>query len=94
LSAETSEVPKECRISVTDQGIGMDADQVAKVFTQSSNKRLRGTQGEGGAGLGLMLCADLAASFGGRITVESAPGRGSTFVLHVPLGEVPSSGTD
>lgn len=87
LSAEFAEAPRECRIAVADQGVGMDAGHASKVFTPGANTRRRGTGGEGGAGLGLVLCADLAASIGARITVESALGRGSTFVLHVPVGE-------
>ncbi|HEX6739375.1 MAG TPA: ATP-binding protein, partial [Vicinamibacteria bacterium] len=72
-------------ISVADTGIGIAPEDVARIFDEfaqvehSVQKKVKGT------GLGLALSRRLAEVLGGRITVESAPGRGSTFTLHVPL---------
>jgi len=67
------------RISVADTGTGMTAEQVTNLFSTEPVKTLRGTQGERGTGLGLMLCKEMLDQLGGYIEVESKPGRGSVF---------------
>ncbi|MGO8870248.1 MAG: ATP-binding protein [Acidimicrobiales bacterium] len=71
-----------CILEVRDQGPGMDADQASRVFDRfyrGDAERL-----DGGSGLGLFIVASLARTFGGRATVETAPGEGSTFRVVLP----------
>jgi signal transduction histidine kinase len=68
-------------ISVTDSGVGMSDAQVARLFHVERRSSAAGTGGERGAGLGLLLCRDLADWLGGAIEVESRLGEGATFRL-------------
>ncbi len=69
------------RITVADQGEGLDAGEQARVFAKF--ERL-GRQGDGGSGLGLYISRRLAEAMGGRLTVESAKGEGARFTLELP----------
>jgi signal transduction histidine kinase/ligand-binding sensor domain-containing protein/CheY-like chemotaxis protein/HPt (histidine-containing phosphotransfer) domain-containing protein len=70
-------------ITISDTGIGMDAATVAKVFEPFTQADESTSRRFGGSGLGLAICRELAELMGGRVTVESSPGVGSTF--HVTL---------
>ncbi len=73
-------------ISVRDTGPGLDPAQQTRLFHRFEQGEGNLTaRRHGGSGLGLAICQELAAAMGGKITVESAPGAGSTFRLHVPL---------
>jgi signal transduction histidine kinase len=69
-------------ISVSDQGAGIPADEIPKLFQKYF--RGRGAQGQPGAGLGLYMVESIAALHGGAVGVESELGRGSTVVLTLP----------
>jgi len=70
-------------LAVRDEGVGIAPDDVARIFEPFYTTKGRGK----GTGLGLAICRELALALGGRIAVESAPGRGSTFALSLPRGE-------
>lgn len=70
---------------IIDSGIGMRADQVAKIFDPFTQADETVTRKYGGTGLGLAISWRMAQAMGGTITVQSTPDHGSTFCLAVPL---------
>jgi signal transduction histidine kinase/ActR/RegA family two-component response regulator len=72
-------------ISVADTGIGMSPAQIAGLFRPYAQAEASTAKRYGGTGLGLAICRKLAHMMGGEIGVESAPGRGSTFRVWLPL---------
>ncbi|MGE5350471.1 MAG: sensor histidine kinase, partial [Acidobacteriota bacterium] len=71
-------------ISVTDSGIGMEEEVTEKLFSLDSAQSARGTHGETGSGLGLVLCKELTEKNGGNLSVESQLGKGTTFTFTLP----------
>ncbi len=78
-------VEQEVRIAVIDEGIGMDEEQLGQLFEAFQQVHRHNHERYGGTGLGLALSRELARQMGGDIEVESAPQRGSTFTLRLPL---------
>jgi signal transduction histidine kinase len=74
-----------CRISITDNGVGMSAEDLKKIFTPFT--RLDAGSIEG-MGLGLSIVKRIAESFGGRVSVKSSPGVGTTFTVNLPRGKM------
>lgn len=77
----------EIEISVKDNGIGMNQNTLDKIFRIDEKTTTRGTNGETGTGLGLILCNEFVEKLGGKIWVESAVGNGSNFKFIVPLNK-------
>ncbi|RKH52459.1 PAS domain S-box protein [Corallococcus interemptor] len=71
-------------LSVTDPGIGIPEDQQQQLFDRYFRARNASTRSYGGLGLGLYISRDIVERHGGRIWVESVPGRGSTFYVALP----------
>lgn len=69
----------ESVISVTDNGIGISKENIAKLFRIDANHSTTGTNGEEGTGLGLLLCNDFVEKHGGKMMVESEERKGSKF---------------
>ena len=77
------------RVSVLDSGVGLNADQQAKVFDRFW--RARHDRADGGSGLGLTIAARICNLHGCRILLSSEPGAGSCFEVHLPALAGPSS---
>jgi signal transduction histidine kinase len=71
-------------VAVTDSGIGMTAEQMGKLFQEFSQASSATASKYGGTGLGLAISRRFCQMMGGDITVESEPGRGSTFTIRLP----------
>jgi two-component system phosphate regulon sensor histidine kinase PhoR len=69
------------RLSIKDQGIGMDRKEVARIFEKFYRTRRAEQSGEAGTGIGLSIVEQIVTQHGGSIHVESEPGKGSKFSL-------------
>jgi PAS domain S-box-containing protein len=77
---EDGSASEEVTIAVRDTGQGIAPADLRKIFHSFFT-----TKNERGMGLGLSICQSILRAHGGRLTVESTPGHGTTFVLHLPL---------
>jgi signal transduction histidine kinase len=75
----------EVEISVSDNGPGIPADQLERIFERFTRGDAGLTQRVGGTGLGLAISKSLVELHGGSIDAESTPGRGSTFRVRLPI---------
>ncbi len=75
-------------VFVQDTGTGMNEEAMKKI-NSNSYFTTKGTANESGTGLGLMLCKEFLAKNGGRMFVESEPGKGSTFSFTLPTATIP-----
>jgi signal transduction histidine kinase len=74
-----------CRISVSDNGVGIPKENLDKLFSLQSSISTTGTKQESGTGLGLILCREFVERHNGRIWVESTVNIGTTFHFTIPL---------
>lgn len=77
----------EAQLWVRDDGPGISADDQKRIFERFA--RLDPGRRTSGAGLGLAIVQAITTAHGGRVSVASEPGHGATFVLHLPLDELP-----
>jgi PAS domain S-box-containing protein len=82
LGLEASDGVVEFR--VVDEGLGIPADEQARIFEKFYRLDPNMTHGIGGTGLGLYICSELVERMGGRIWLESEEGKGSTFFFELP----------
>jgi two-component system sensor histidine kinase SenX3 len=75
---------EHARISVEDQGIGMDQKEVKKVFEKFYRTRRAEQSGEAGTGIGLSIVEQIVIQHSGTIEVMSRPGEGSRFTMVLP----------
>jgi PAS domain S-box-containing protein len=84
--AERSDAKVRLEIAVQDSGIGISPEQQARLFRAFSQADSSTTRKYGGTGLGLTICDRLVTLMGGRISLSSELGVGTTFLFDVPLG--------
>jgi two-component system sensor histidine kinase PilS (NtrC family) len=72
-------------ISVKDSGAGIEAEELEKIFDPFFTTK------EGGTGLGLSIVHSIVEGYGGKVTVQSQPGKGSVFSVYLPLAEAPGN---
>ena len=73
------------RFSVSDEGLGIPAEEQERIFDKFHRLDPQMTHGVGGTGLGLYICRELIERMDGRIWVDSEPGKGTTFTFELPL---------
>jgi signal transduction histidine kinase/DNA-binding response OmpR family regulator/HPt (histidine-containing phosphotransfer) domain-containing protein len=89
-AASSEESPVTLHFTVSDTGIGIAAEKQATIFDSFTQADTSTTRRFGGTGLGLSIASQLVALMGGRIWVESQPGRGTQFHFTIPF-EVPAA---
>lgn len=83
IRAEQNE--QELVLAVTDQGRGIEPNHLPRIFERFYRTDKARSRELGGTGLGLSIVKHIAQAHGGRVDVESTPGRGSTFKIHLPI---------
>jgi signal transduction histidine kinase len=79
LAVRTTSAPGGVVVEVADTGPGLTDDQRTRLFTPHYTTK------KGGTGLGLAIVQGIVSDHGGRVEVQSEPGRGTTFTLFLPL---------
>lgn len=72
------------RNEIKDSGLGMNPEKLESLFDITCHHTSYGTSGEKGSGLGLLLFKEIVGKSGGKLEVESAPGKGSSFYITLP----------
>jgi signal transduction histidine kinase len=93
LSCQINDDQEWLKISVIDSGIGMNREQIGRLFEAFTQADASTTRKYGGTGLGLALSRRFCQMMGGDITVDSAPGQGSTFTIRLPAIGVQTAAT-
>ncbi|MGB3681620.1 MAG: ATP-binding protein [Rubrobacteraceae bacterium] len=75
---------EEVIVSITDTGIGIPEQKLVRIFERFYRVDKDRSKATGGTGLGLSIVRHVAENHGGRVTVESTPGEGSTFTMYLP----------
>ena len=87
VAVRVERVDGEVRVAVADRGVGIAPDEHQRIFERFHRVSTGLVHDVRGSGLGLAIVRHVAEAHGGRVSVLSEPGRGSTFTLHLPAGE-------
>jgi CheY-like chemotaxis protein/anti-sigma regulatory factor (Ser/Thr protein kinase) len=85
VSAKRSMKNNSIEVSVSDTGVGIEKEDIPKLFRADSKFTNPGTSGEKGTGLGLSLVAEIIKKHRGTIDVESESGKGTKFIFTLPV---------
>lgn len=85
VEVETGVEGKYLTISVTDHGIGIPQEELPRIFERFTRTEREEVLGVSGTGLGLAIVKHLVELHGGKLTVRSEPGQGSTFTVYLPI---------
>lgn len=89
IRLEDDEPAQEIRVSVRDRGPGIDAEDLPRVFEPFFRAVRARADKVPGSGLGLALVQRIVTAHDGHVDVESQPGRGTTFTIHLPAASPP-----
>lgn len=84
IDIDVKEHKEDVEISIKDYGVGMSKETQTNLFSDTPNISTRGTKGEKGSGIGIVLCKDFIDQHNGKIWAKSTPGNGSTFYFSLP----------
>jgi two-component system phosphate regulon sensor histidine kinase PhoR len=76
-------------VEVKDHGCGIAPEHLDRIFERFYRVDKARSREQGGTGLGLSIVKHIAQAHGGKVDVQSTPGKSSTFVIHLPAGELP-----
>jgi signal transduction histidine kinase/ligand-binding sensor domain-containing protein len=85
VEVKVSASDKELEVSVIDEGIGIEQENMKRLFRIDEKFKSTGTAGEKGTGLGLIICREFVEKNGGEIKVRSKPGEGTIFSFTLPM---------
>jgi signal transduction histidine kinase len=91
IAVRANHETQQAEIVIRDTGSGIPAEKLPRIFDPFYSTKTPDARGQGGTGLGLALCREVVESHRGRIRVESAIGRGTTFTLKFPLVLAPTA---
>ncbi|MGK2962686.1 MAG: sensor histidine kinase [Gemmatimonadaceae bacterium] len=94
ITVDCGDMDGKIQLRVTDTGMGIPPDKLSNIFDPFVQLDRSLNQPREGVGLGLTISRDLARAMGGDLTVDSEPGRGSTFTLELPAAHGVAAGSD
>ena len=86
VTLSISAIENDIKFAVSDTGIGMNEEQLGKVFDEFTQAEASTAKDYGGTGLGLPISKKMTELMGGKMEVESEEGKGTTFSITIPLG--------
>jgi len=87
ITVRVSATDKQAQIDVADNGVGISLEDQSRIFERFYRVERSRSRDMGGTGLGLAIVKHIATAHGGSVSVQSEPGKGSTFRLHLPLAQ-------